>query len=213
MSAAPYITRPEDVTCSGWVKVDAIWVSHEPLRDKATGLYARLTWQGAVDACASVGGRLIYADEVDALFDEADAGRALCLTPITLPDAKLCADAGVPFDWVHHGAELETFLTANMGGLAWAEYHDAKAAEQLAALGWDGIELVVNLGKLWVGGARVRGQLSKPPPGRAWLYGWRNAKRVMIQPKPAPGSRGPHGALDEHDYGTMAEAVSETDPA
>jgi hypothetical protein len=78
----------------------------------------------------------------------------------------------------------------------WAEVHDAHVRAQLAELGDDGQGLLVNLGKLWVAGA---------PLGRAWLYGWRDDGH-MIQPKPAPGSQGPHN--DQHsDYATLTVCV------
>lgn len=211
MTVEPYITATEDAEASGWVEVGGVWLSREPLRDRATGLYARFTYAGAVEACQRLGGRLLTADELDEAFAAADAGRGLCLSPVTLPDAHLAAEAGVVLDWEHNGSAVEAFLTANMGGRAWAEHHDARVDEQLAALGDNGL-LLVNIGKLWVGGVKAGGRLYTPPQGRAWLYGWRQANGRMIQPRPTPNSQGPHGANAEHDYGTLTVSARDEAP-
>ena len=189
-TAAPYITAPEDVgTFDGWWTFGDALIAL--LWDTSTGLAARLTYQGALDAAEALGGTLASRDDVVRLQAE-----GLALTPVTLPDARLCSDAGVPFDWTHHAVEVEAFLCANMGGLAWAQYHDDRVREQLAALGWQSGRALAGWGKHWIDGA---------PPGRAYLMGWWDGRRWIQAPSPI-GSQGPHDR-GHHDYGTTVLVV------
>lgn len=194
MTVAPYITAPGDVAAIAWWPLGSRVVAL--LRDGATGLAARLTYQGALDAAEALDGSLASRDDVVELQAE-----GLALQPVTLPDAHLCAEAGVPFDWDRHADQIEAFLTTNMGGLAWAEYHDARVAEQLAALGWDEHQAIAGWGKHWISGA---------PAGRAYLMGWWNGKR-WIQPPSPLGSQGPHDR-GHHDYGTTTLVVRAAAP-
>jgi hypothetical protein len=184
---APYITDPANVTCQRWSQVDDAWFSTEPLRDTTTGLYARLTYRDALAACARLGGTLPGHDDVVRLHDDAAAGLALELTPVTLPDTDQLGASGIP----NAEAAIATFRNAHMIGLPWAQRHDGRVRGQLDQRQWDQVRRLANCGKHWIAGA---------PPGRAYLMGWWSGG-AFIQAG-VVGGPGPHDDL-HHAYGTL----------
>lgn len=201
--ADPFITPPEAVSLVRIDKIDDFWFAY--LVDSSAGLFARLTFGGCDDACGKLGASIISPDQIQALHDNAPAC-ALELPPFNLPDHALADPAGVALDWEHNGVQLEAFLTSNMGGRAWAEHHEDKVQTELVRRGWDGSRGVVGVGKNW-----TRIDKNWPAAGRAYLMGWWDGHR-WIQPRPSPGSVGPHGRDEEHDYGTTSIAVWTVDP-
>lgn len=207
----PYQTRPEDVVApTAWARVNGATMTTEPLRDRATGGYAHLSYQGALAAAEKYGARLPTREEVTALSDAARAA-GLELDPVILPDPAMLRAAGAPLDRPTSGiAEAaqktadvnriaQALRTARMTGRPWAEAHDARVRAQLMTRGWDGTKPVANAGKLWIAGA---------PPGRAYLMGWRGKDGVFIQ-QGATSGPGPHDAA-HHDYGTLVVLVKKT---
>lgn len=183
--AAPYITAAADVLPPSWPSV-------EPLRDRKTGGYAHLTYRGALAAARANGAELLSGDDVTTL---SDAARAIGfeLAPVILPDAATLKQAGIA---ANDTAAINAFRNANMGGEAWARYHDEAVRAQLVARGWDGKTPIANAGKLWTAGA---------PTGRAYLKGWRVGGK-FIQAGPDRDKigvdKGPHDD-GHHDYATL----------
>lgn len=204
MTAPPYLTAPGDVYAPGWVQVDdGLWLTREPLRDRATGLYARLTYDGALDACEALGGALATADDVERLHWDAFHGTAIEIPPVTLPTVAMVRAAGYagPVNAQAFQDAAQRLRVACMMGLEWAKAHDAAVLAHLADAGWDGAMRVAGIGKHWVAGA---------PPGRAYLFGWWDGHRY-IQPRPQPGSHGPHDR-GHHDYATTTLCRRTTPP-
>ncbi len=117
-----YITAPQDAECRGWT--DDGW-SIEPLYDAQTGLYARLTYAGALEACELLGAVLPTRDDVIELHRV-----GLVLSPVMLP-------------------------TKDMMTIGAARLHDGRVREQLAVVGWTAAQRrrLANLGKVWIEGA------------------------------------------------------------
>lgn len=127
-SSGVYRTSPSDTLPPRWVTWRGREWTLEPLRDRVTGLYARLDYDGATTAALLHGGRMLDAADYDELFEHGFA-----LEPITLVSTP--ADA------------------QQMASLAFAQRHDAKLAEQLASKGWDQATPLGNAGKTWIRGA------------------------------------------------------------
>lgn len=128
-SAVPpgvYHTAPEDaeLDASGWVGTAIGEVTALPLRDRRTGLFARLTYRDALAAAKLLGGELLSEREQDAIALE-----GVMLDPCTLPP------------------------TSQMASLEWAQREDACIAAQLSAQAWDRASPVSNAGKDWIKGA------------------------------------------------------------
>ncbi len=121
-----YSTHPDDaeLDTSGKVSTSVGTVTALPLRDRKTGLFARLTYHDALTAAARLGGQLLSESEQDAIAKE-----GTILDPVILPP------------------------TSSMGSLAWARREDAGIQTQLSAKGWDGSSPVTNAGKDWIRGA------------------------------------------------------------
>lgn len=193
IAASPgYITKPEDVVPpAAWAKVGTAELSSEPLRDRRTGGYARLTYAGALAAASALGAELPTRADLDALHEFAK-GAGLELAPVLLPDAAMLREAGIDPE---NKAAVNAFRNANMASEAWARVHDQRVRAQLVTRGWDERRPVANAGKHWMAGA---------PQGRAYLRGWRS-KGKFIQTGPDPDKigtdKGPHDD-GHHDYGT-----------
>lgn len=152
---------PPEYAVEGSPRVDAPFggtVTAAPLKDSRTGGYARLRYRDALAVAARLGGRLMTANEQDAL-----AKVGIMLKPVTLPGSSptLMAKgykAGSPM----------------MSSLEWAKVEDELIDKQLVDMSWDGHTIVNNAGKDWIGGA---------PAGRAINRGWydKSAKYGMIQ--------------------------------
>lgn len=121
-----YHTAPEDAELdpTGWVRTAVGEVTALPLRDRRTGLFARLTYRDAVAAAKLLGAELLSEREQDAIALE-----GVMLDPCTLPP------------------------TAQMASAEWAQREDRCIADQLLALSWDRVSPVNNAGKDWVRGA------------------------------------------------------------
>lgn len=193
----PYLTPLDAIAPPTWARVGAALLTTEPLRDASTGLFARLTYRDALAAAVALDASLVTPDDVEALHAAARAGKAVELAPCTLPSVAMVRAAG------YVGAvKSEAFQAAaqrlrgrEMRGEAWCRMHDETVARGLLAAAWDGVEAVAGAGKHWVAGA---------PAGRSWLMGWwanTSTGGRWIQPRPAPGSRGPHNDLHT-DYAT-----------
>lgn len=126
VSSGTYHTAPDDAELdpSGWVSTAVGEVTALPLRDRTTGLFARLTYRDAIAAAARLGGSLLSEAEQDAIALE-----GVMLDPCTLPP------------------------TAQMASIEWAQREDACIKAQLSAQGWDGRSPVSNAGKDWIRGA------------------------------------------------------------
>ena len=201
---AAYVSDPALATVTAWVPLagTSLLVTAEPLRDSATGLYARLTYREALAACARLGCRLPTAVEVDAIRDDALKPGGCLLTPVTLPDAEMTA----PIVGPGYQAAFAAMLAANMGGQPWCELHDSRVAAQLAAMGWDQSRPAMNAGKWYIGGA---------PAGRAWLQGWwvpahgKGSAAYIQAGHEAPGALGPHSDIGSRDYATLPMAITD----
>lgn len=121
-----YHTAPEDAELdpTGWVSTAVGEVTALPLRDRRTGLFARLTYRDAVAAAKLLGGELLSEREQDAIALE-----GVMLDPCTLPP------------------------TAQMASVEWAQRHDRCLTDQLHAIAWDRASPVNNAGKDWIRGA------------------------------------------------------------
>lgn len=197
MTAPPYITAPADIAPPVWIEVEpgALWLPREPLCDARTGLFARLTYQGALDAAAALGGSLATEADILRLHDDAARGIALEIPPVTLPTVAMIrtvyAGAIGSLGWRDAAQRLRV---AEMSGLGWAKIHDEIVGARLLAAGWDGSAgdprvRVGNIGKHWVAGA---------PAGRAYIFGWWDGHRWI---EPMPHHQGQHDR-GHHDYGT-----------
>lgn len=145
-------------------------------------LTARLDYAGLSSWCALTGTRMATPDEIEEI-----ARVGLVLPPVTL-GAK-----GAP-------ASLEAAIE-----------HDEQTEQARKSAGWaHGVPVLC--GKAWVRGA---------PAGRSWLMGWPveelgrySATRRgpgWVQPRPAPGSLGPHD--DWHvDYSSVSYVTREHRP-
>lgn len=194
----PYLTTLDALAPPTWARVGSALLTTEPLRDARTGLYARLSYRDALAAAVALDASLVTPDDLEALHAAARQGKAVELAPCTLPSVAMVRAAG------YVGAvKSEAFQAAaqrlrgrEMRGEAWCRMHDETVARGLLAAAWDGVEAVAGAGKHWVVGA---------PAGRSYLMGWwanTSTGGRWIQPRPAPGSRGPHN--DQHaDYATL----------
>lgn len=131
----PYITAPEnaalcDDVYTSWVEVaPGVQMANRPLWDRTTGLWARLTYRGAVATTASLGCRLPTQSEV-MRYTQIAIAHGVCLKPVTLS----------------YGPE--------MIGLAHAVEHDRRVLQQLDAMTDERrADAVANIGKHWVAGA------------------------------------------------------------
>lgn len=188
-------TKPESAVLhtSGWVRLDDQWdVTALPLVDVEVDdavVFARLTYADALRAAKVHGAELIHPEHVELLHQLAQLGAAI----------EVPAYTGTP-------TAEKTFEHSLR--------HDAACLSALAAHGWDPAKPLptANVGKHWVSGA---------PSGRSWLMGWwvqdgsryGSAKRLprFVQPRPLPGSRGPHSD-DHHDDGTTTVLVRRRGP-
>jgi hypothetical protein len=197
--ADEYITKLANVECRGWTKVDDVWLSTEPLYDKETDLYARLGYKGAMEACAKVGGTLVSHDDIKRLHDDAVAGLALELIPVTLPDKGQQKAAGVKTQ-----KEIDALRDANMKGREYADYHDDRVWDQLNDRKWNRKMRLANCGKHWISGA---------PKGGAYLMGWwdKATKKFIQGGLYTPGKPTKHNDT-YHDYGTLTLAVRQKAP-
>lgn len=148
------------------------------LDDGTTPICAQHAYADAKVALARHGLVMLDADDLEHLHALAVAGKAV----------ELPAFTGTPT------AETD---------LANRRISDQANRAALVKAGWTPGTPVANFGKGWIDGA---------PDGRAWLMGWwvRELARYggsrrgpgFIQPRPATGSRGAHGAHDHADDGT-----------
>lgn len=173
-----YYTPPEDAELdkSGWVPFEGMTITALPLRDRRTGLFARLRFHDAVRAGEMLGGRPLTKDELDAIHEAAARGdgSAIELEPVTL---------------VHSAAD-----GMHMASRAWAEKHDAQVAQQLAAKAWNGKVPVSNVGKHWLHGAGGDHVVTN--------YGWWHDGRPIQTPGTAHDT--PTDTTDNHiDYSQL----------
>lgn len=179
-----YITPITDVATESIVWSDmpsGRSVTRTPLVDRATGLFARLTYRDLLAVASSLNVSIISAEGVKDV-----KAYGFRIDPVILPSADM-RPPRLPGETL---AAYEGRIRIPMGSIDWARIHDLRARQKLAD--WD-LRPVLNMGKWWVAGA---------PSGRSWLMGWHDGKR-WIQPQPAIGSRGPHN--DQHtDYGTLS---------
>ena len=190
-----------------WQRIGDALLTREPLRSRSTGLFVRLTYQGALDACAALGdgASLATADDIEALHEVAhDGPGAVEVAPFPLPTVAMVRAAGFSgsVNSAEYQAAAQALRVAGMRSIEWCRAHDAEVAARLSAAGWDGVAAVAGAGKHWVAGA---------PPGRAWLFGWWDGQR-WIQPRPALGSQGPHDR-SHSDYATTTIARRPLDGA
>jgi hypothetical protein len=129
-----YQTHPDDAELdpTGNVAAGGVLVTALPLRDRKTGLFARLTYADALIVAARLGASLLTAEIQDAI-----ARAGIVLDPCTLPP------------------------TSSMRSLAWAQHEDACITAQLAARGYDGSKPVTvakdYLADAPAGHGRIRG--------------------------------------------------------
>jgi hypothetical protein len=192
--AKPYISDPAKVVVRGWVQVDDWWFSIEPVWDPVEDLWAKLTYAGALAVAKRFKGEMAAFKDIDRLHADAVKGLALELPVYNLPDQSQLRAAHVPSDPKADAKEkedeLKAFLVANMGGLEWAHYHDAKVQKQLDDAGWkpDGQKRLANCGKHWIAGASAK---------KAMLKGWWNGKKFIQE-----GTRRDTHDDQHHDYAT-----------
>lgn len=123
-----YITPVADaiIAPSGMRKVNGRNYLCEPLIDRRTGLYARLSWKDAKEALSHFGLRFIAESEWYALFR--DPANSFVLEPCTLVST------------VEDQQRMRT--------QAYCEKHDACVRAQFS--NWDGNKVLVNCGKQWL---------------------------------------------------------------
>ncbi len=196
-------TKIDDAFVENWVPLDDEWeISAPPVSDRAhrllegqTFVTARLTYGDALAVAQREGAQLPTPDQIQQLHDMAGRGEALELEAFT----------GTP--------RAETTLEHSIR-------HDVNMRQQIASAGWNGRIPLANWGKSWTHGA---------PKGRAHLMGWwvpnlalytpppgqagHRSGPGFVQPRPAPGSQGAHGAQDQHDDGTTTLLVRRRRPA
>lgn len=127
------------------------FVAALPLRDRSTGLFARLCYEDQLKWCAKNSARLMTLSQHRAL---ATAGHYI--KPVTLVSTS--ADA------------------AMMRGLAFCQRHDAAVQERLIRTQWDGKRPVCNVGKHFLeydAGARV-------VPPKCVNVGWSKAPGIGL---------------------------------
>jgi len=123
-----YITPVADaiIAPSGVRKVNGRSFMLEPLIDRRTGLYARLSWRDAKEALTHFGAKFIDESAWHSLFR--DPANAFILEPCTLV--------------------ATTEDQKRMRTKAYCEKHDACVRAQLGP--WDGAKVLVNCGKQWL---------------------------------------------------------------
>lgn len=124
-----YLTPPKEAELPGpWLAWEGGSITPLPLLDKRTGLYARLSYAGALEAAKRLGGRLPTWQEALKIWQ-----KGARIKPVQLV--------------------FEKYDQLRMKSLAYAVHHDKKVADQLEEMGWDGKKPVANVGKWWVAGA------------------------------------------------------------
>lgn len=196
-----YQTRPQDCVLheSGLVRFnDRELITAVPFHDRETGLAARLNYATWKEACLLLGLLPITYGDVTRLAEMVDAGTALCIEPVILPDVEQIAamPAQRPSET---DRDYQIRIRDDMSSLAWAQRHDLKCwsrIEEAGGVDWRNNPIpVMNFGKWFIDGA---------PAGRAYLRGWwQRKKRAFIQPGATMGP-GPHSATGVCDYGTLA---------
>lgn len=127
-SGGVYRTQASDTMPPRWVQWRGREWTLEPLRDRITGLYARLDYHEAGVAALLHGGRMLDARDYDELYQH-----GFKLEPITL--VATAEDA------------------QRMASLAFAQRHDQALDAQLQAGAWDQKTPLGNAGKTWLRGA------------------------------------------------------------
>lgn len=204
MALEQFRSNPDGAKATAWAKVGEIWITSIPLVDVATGLFASLGFDDALEAASLLGGRLPTPDELVAAL-----AVGLLLHPVTLPTGDMS-----------HGmteAQAQALRVAHMMSREWHSIHDAIVRRALADIGWDGKQHVAGIGKHWVAGVDALG--AYPPPGWAALFGWFRSRRpgdmwqALNNGRTSPDPRHVRHDRSYRDYSSTTHVVRTTAPA
>lgn len=168
-----------------------------PAHDADTLTSAQCDDVTAAQAAHLHGGRLLTYDECDEFAAMVDAGLALQLTPVTLPNQDQLRS--MPRQPGETDRAYQTRIRFDMSSLEWLRLHDDLCWRQLLAMQWQTLwpKAVLNFGKYHIQGDN---------DGTAHIRGWRRADKTWIQAGQRHG-KGPHATRACRDYGTKFHIV------